>query len=100
MDSRNRLHKILETYCSNVYYQPPSKLNYPCIIYSKGRVDIKYGNNKNYILHQNWELKVIERDYNKPCSTNLITSLTGVEVDREYIADNLYHTILTYKTIY
>ena len=63
VSQRVLLQERLETFCTNVYFQPPSKLNYPCILYSTDDVDANYGNNKSYILHQRWRLTVIEKNH-------------------------------------
>ena len=100
VSQRVLLQERLETFCTNVYFQPPSKLNYPCILYSTDDVDANYGNNKSYILHQRWRLTVIEKNHEKPLVRKLIESIEGISIDREYITDNLYHTVLTMNTIY
>ena len=46
----NKLVEILGT--KNVYFQPPPKLNYPCIKYELGSQKRMHANNNNYIKKQ------------------------------------------------
>lgn len=98
MSSRTNLHeKLCELLGSkNVYYQPPSslKMEYPAIRYSKTRTSPTHADNKKYLLHDVYELTVIDRRADNPVIKKLL-ELQYCSHDRHYIADNLHHDILT-----
>ena len=56
----NKLVEILGT--KNVYFQPPPKLNYPCIKYELGSQKRIQANNNNYIKKQGYTITLIDYD--------------------------------------
>lgn len=94
LDLQGLLEELLES--RNVYYQPPEsvKMQYPAIRYSKKNIQSAYANNSKYLMRDCYELIVISRKPDDPVIKKLL-ALPYCGYDRPYIADNLYHDVLT-----
>lgn len=96
MRDRQDLHQILVDLLgsTNVYFQPPPKLNlsYPCIIYRLDDIDTKYASNLPYKLTRKYLVTVIDKD---PDSTIplAVASLPMCSFDRFYAANNQNHNV-------
>lgn len=94
--NRINLHQLLCLILdsNNVYYQaPPNQMLYPCIIYNRNSIDIKYANDKTYKNKTRYTLTLITKN---PDCDQLINSLLSIQYcsfDRQYIADNMYHCV-------
>ena len=98
MASRLELQSKLEELLGsrNVYYQPPENLktNYPAIVYSKTRPDIKRANDQIYLQKNRYEIIVIDSHPDNPVIDELL-QLPMCSYDRHYTSDNLNHDVLT-----
>ena len=94
LDLQGLLEELLES--RNVYYKPPEsiKMQYPAIRYSKKNIQSVYANNSKYLMRDCYELIVISRSPDHPVIKKLLT-LPYCSYDRPYVADNLYHDVLT-----
>lgn len=94
LDLQGLLEEFLES--RNVYYQPPEsiKMQYPAIRYSKKSIQSVYANNSKYLMRDCYELIVISRSPDHPVIKKLL-ALPYCSYDRPYVADNLYHDVLT-----
>ena len=94
LDLQGLLEELLES--RNVYYQSPEsvKMQYPAIRYSKKNIQSVYANNSKYLMRDCYELIVISRNPDDPVIKRLL-ALPYCSYDRQYIADNLYHDVLT-----
>lgn len=94
LDLQGLLEELLES--RNVYYQPPEsiKMQYPAIRYSKKSIQSVYANNSKYLMRDCYELIVISRSPDHPVIKKLL-ALPYCSYDRPYVADNLYHDVLT-----
>ena len=94
LDLQGLLEEILES--RNVYYKPPEsiKMQYPAIRYSKKSIQSVYANNSKYLMRDCYELIVISRSPDHPVIKKLL-ALPYCSYDRPYVADNLYHDVLT-----
>lgn len=99
MASRLKLHEelceILGT--NKVYFNPPQsvRMTYPCIKYSKSKLDQKFANNKTYTTMNGYEVIVIDPNPDCDSPDKIIANFERCRFDRSYIADNLYHTVFT-----
>ena len=98
MGTRLELQALLEELLGskNVYYQPPEtlKINYPAIIYSKGKIDKVNANDKCYRITTRYDLTEIDRRPDHPVIQKLL-ELPYCSYDRPYTSDNLNHDSLT-----
>ena len=94
LDLQSLLEELMES--RNVYYKPPesTKMQYPAIRYSKKNIQSVYANNSKYLMRDCYELIVISREPDNPVIKRLL-ALPYCSYDRQYIADNLYHDVLT-----
>lgn len=94
LDLQGLLEELLES--RNVYYQPPEsvKMQYPAIRYSKKKIESVHANDSKYLMRDCYELIVISRTSDHPVIKKLL-ELPYCSYDRPYIADNLYHDVLT-----
>ena len=98
MANRLDLQSLLEELLGsrNVYYAPPEsiKMQYPAIRYSKKKIESVHADDSKYLMRDCYELIVISRTPVHPVIKQLL-SLPYCSYDRPYVADNLYHDVLT-----
>lgn len=94
LDLQSLLEELLGS--RNVYYKPPEsiKMQYPAIRYSKKKIESVHANDSKYLMRDCYELIVISRTPDHPVIKKLL-ELPYCIYDRPYIADNLYHDVLT-----
>ncbi len=99
---RKDLHKELKRVMKslgldeNIYYVAPSNnhMEYPCILYSLARQNVRYANNGRYLIFNQYDLTVIDRDEDSPIVNALCEHFPYCSSDRNYVSDNLHHTTL------
>ena len=94
LDLQSRFEEILGS--KNVYFQPPEsiKLKYPCIIYFLGDIYTRNADDQHYTMQKMYNVTVISRDPDNTIAESLL-QYPKTRFDRRYVADNLYHDILT-----
>ena len=92
--ARAQLQTLLESICPNVYFQPPSNilLQYPCIIYKRSSVDVKYADNGPFSEYLRYEVTIIDRDPDSPIP-GLLRQVPLVSYDRFFASDDLNHDV-------
>ena len=92
--TRQDLQNYLKTLVANVYFQPPEnvKLKYPCIIYSRTRIDGTFANNDVYRLDHGYQLVYLTRNPDDSMIDTL-AQLPTCRFQREYVSDQLYHDV-------
>lgn len=93
LDLQNKLEEILGA--TNVYYDPPANITrkYPAIIYTKSAMDIKYANNKAYMMTRCYQLTVVDKLPDCKAILKLL-DVPRCGYDRHYISDGLHHDVL------
>ena len=96
MGTQQELQKVLEDLLGskNVYYQAPSRMNYPAIKYEIDDIETTHANNKTYRVSRRYKVTVIDRYPDNPVIEKLL-NLPMCSYDRHYVADNLNHDVLT-----
>lgn len=81
----------------HVYFQPPEsiKMVYPSIVYTKSSGRSTYANDKNYTFKQSYDVTVIDPDPDSEIPESLLEAFQYAQHDREFIADNLHHSVFT-----
>ena len=96
MGKRLELHEILVNCLGSryVYFQPPSTktMSYPCIVYSRNRVDAKRANNQMYNLTIGYMVIVIDTDPDS-LIPDKISQLPMSQFERHYTSENLNHDV-------
>lgn len=98
--SRLNLQRLLETITPRVYFQKPSKITVPCIVYEKSNNPAtKYAGNKKYMNLPHYVITYIKDDPDDDEVTDKLDSLLFCSFDRRFISGNLYHDVfdLYYK---
>lgn len=95
---RSELQTLLEQILGtgNVYFQPPNNtlISYPCIVYERSRIEVRFADNNPYKHTRRYTVTVISRD---PDNTivDSISALPQSTHDRFFTADNLNHDVFT-----
>lgn len=81
---------------SNVYFQPPAsvELDYPCIVYSRDRIDMGHADNLPYKHKKRYEVTVMDRDPDSDIPDK-ISKLPSCSFNRHFKADDLNHDVFT-----
>lgn len=99
MDRRQKLQMKLEETprIKGVYFQPPEgfKMQYPCIRYNREDARTSKADNLTYRFTQRYTLMVITRDPDDGTAKWLVENLPMCSIDRTYVTNNLYHSVLT-----
>ena len=96
MDNRLKLHNLLLEINNgkNVYYQPPSTMEYTAIRYSKQKPKTNRADDKLYKKTNRWQIIVISRIPDDPVLEK-ISELPMCSFDNHYVSDNLHHDVFT-----
>lgn len=96
MSSRLNLQKELEELIGsrNVYFQPPPsfKMKYPCIVYSRVRINTDFADNNPYKLDNVYQITYIDSDPDSEIPTKLAQRHQCV-YERDYKVNELYHNV-------
>lgn len=96
--SRVDLHNVIKqvTGYTNVYYQPPSRMSYPCIMYDRSDYLFNYGDNIKYKGMTRYTITIIGQNPSNEETVNALLDLQYCSYDRQYkTSENLYHDVLT-----
>lgn len=94
IDLHNKLVELFES--NNVYYKPPESLKmvYPCIRYTKDKIESIHADNINYRNINRYQIIVIDSKPDNPVIEKILClPMTGY--DRHYVSDNLNHDVIT-----
>lgn len=92
--ARAHLQARLESFCPNVYFQPPSNITmvYPCIVYKRSAENVRYANNFRYDSYLQYEVTVIDRDPDS-LIPGLVAEMSLCRFERWFAADDLNHDV-------
>lgn len=98
LELQSKLEEILGS--RNVYFQPPTNLvmRYPCIRYTRSKINSVKADNKKYLKNVSYELTLISINPEEDHIISQIEDLDYCEHGRHYISDNLHHDIFTITT--
>ena len=77
-----------------VYFQAPTKLTYPCLIYERSKIKNRFANNRVY---QNLKLYTLTLIYQDPDSNlpDILVNLPTCYHESHFVSDNLHHDIFS-----
>lgn len=79
----------------NVYYQPPSRMSYPCLIYDRTDIESNYADNLKYKKMTKYTIMVIGTEPDNENIIDPILALPYTSFDRRYKTnENLYHDVI------
>lgn len=95
MNSREDLQYVLENILGSdkVYYQSPSQLSYPCILYEKNSYRVDYANDIKYKNKTLYTITLIGKKVSNENIVDKILELPYCSFNRQYKSDNLYHDV-------
>ena len=78
----------------HVYFQPPEniKMTYPCIVYNREAMDLKFANNGLYLDKTRYSVTLIDSNPDSPVLANIM-KLPLTSFDRHFTSDNLNHDV-------
>lgn len=98
MAPRLELHALLKSLLEsdNVYFQPPPtvKMQYPCIVYNRDRVEIDHADNRPYSHKTRYEITVIDPNPDSDVHKK-VGALPTSSYNRFFTSDNLNHDVYT-----
>lgn len=91
---RLSLHDILLDITDHVYFQPPEskRLDFPCIVYKRNDVNVKYADNATYMLRKQYIVTVIDLNPDS-LIPDAVSKLPNCRFVRFFTKDNLNHDI-------
>ena len=96
VQQRQKLSKILHDVLGggNVYFQPPpsKKMNFPCIVYERVRINTRFADNDPYQLHDVYQVTYIDTDPDSDVPDKL-ARLHMCVFERFYVSDNKYYNV-------
>lgn len=94
VDLDSKIKSILPKHF-NVYYQPPSDISFPCLIYEKSDIESIYADNIKYRNMTKYTITVIGTEPDNDHIINALLSLPYTSFDRRYKTnENLYHDVI------
>lgn len=96
MDRKTLHQNLINVLGTNqVFYEPPEtvRMSYPSIVYSKGRINSMYAENKRYRNYTSYTIIVISKTPDLDV-VNKILDWEYASYNRGYKADNLYHEVI------
>ena len=98
MDRRLKLQNLLKTILGsdNVYFQPPPsvKIKYPCIIFTRNRIDQTKADNIDYIRRVRYTVTLIGSDPESSIVEKLL-DIPYCSYDRFFTSDGLNHDVFS-----
>lgn len=92
-----RLRRILGS--DNVYFEPPASLRmkYPCIRYSRSRIDTVHADNKVYLANRRYDIIAIYQDPDSDLADRILFNNEDLTFsnERRYVTDGLHHDVFT-----
>ena len=91
---REALQALLETFCPNVYFQPPdeSKMQYPAILYIRDDRATEFADNAPYSHMVRYMVTIMDYDPDSEIP-NQVADLPLCRFNRHYRADGLNHDV-------
>ena len=92
--AREQLQLLLETFCANVYFQPPTnvQMQYPAIVYKRDTAVTEFAGNRPYRYTKRYQVTIIDRDPDSPIPDK-VAALPSCIHNRFFTADNLNHDV-------
>lgn len=89
---RQQLHELFLLMTPYVYFQPPSKMEYPCIKYKLDDDSVQYADNSPYLQVNGYQVMIIDWDPDSVLR-DIIATLPMCRFARHYTADDLNHFV-------
>lgn len=98
MGQRLELQSLFELLIENenVYFQPPAttSMKYPCIVYERDDIAVKFADNLPHIFTKRYQVTVIDRNPDS-LIPDKIAVLPMCLFSRHFVVNNLNHDVFT-----
>ena len=77
----------------HTYFEPPEsvRMKYDAVVYQRTGYDTVKANDRNYIVHDQYQVMVISRDAETPLPKAILKHFSYCSPGRPTVTDNLYH---------
>lgn len=83
---------------AKLYWEPPSNKQLtgdPRVIYERDGADVKYADNRVYQFTQRYKITIVYTNPNLDLAQTILEHFPGMcEYDRDFVSDNLHHSVL------
>ena len=79
-----------------VYFNPPNKLEYPCIVYELAKRTSEDADDIRYIKRLQFTITVITRDPYSDIPGKVWDSFDYISHDTRFVSERLYHDVYTH----
>lgn len=95
MATKHSLQTVLEGILGsrNVYFQTPTKLHYPCILYKLADIKVEHADNMPYNTTKRYQITLIHEDPDNTVLDELM-KLPTAKFNTHYAKDDLNHYVL------
>nr|DAG78300.1 MAG TPA: tail completion protein [Caudoviricetes sp.] len=84
------VRNITPNFSGHVYFQAPSRIEYPAIVYERTSADTQFADDAPYIYEKRYQVTVIEKDPDSSIPDR-VAMLPKCLFDRHYVTENLHH---------
>lgn len=92
MGRRLDFHTLLLACANTVYFQPPVKMTYPCIVYERDAAYTGYSGNVPYLYVQRYMVTIFDRNPDSEIFPK-VAALPQSRFQRHYAVENLNHDV-------
>lgn len=76
-----------------VYYSPPSKLRYPCMLYELADRTSTNADDTRYLKHNQYTITFITEDPDMDITEKILDAFDYISLDKVFVSDRLYHFV-------
>lgn len=79
-----------------VYFSPPSKLRYPCVLYEIANRTSTEADDLHYLKFTRYTITYITEDPDTDIPDKILDSFEYISLDRVFVSDRLYHFVFNH----
>ena len=89
------LHDIMDG-VGQVYFNPPNRLQYPCILYEIAKRTGKHADDIRYTNRIQYTITVITTDPDSDIPDKVLAALPYTTHENRFVSERLYHDVFTH----
>ena len=79
-----------------VYFSPPSKMRYPCVLYEMASRTSTKADDTHYLKHMQYTITYITEDPDTDIPDKILDNFEYISLDRTFVSDRLYHFVFNH----
>lgn len=91
MELQTKLESILGS--NKVYYQAPTNVTFPCILYELADIASLKADNKKYKLTKKYKITLIHKNPDNDICTKLLMDIPNIDMVTVFKTEGLYHYV-------